>query len=343
MSEEVEMGAGASPPPATLLQMMTGYWVSQALHVAAKLGIADLLADGPVDCEDLAAATDTHAPSLQRVLRALASVGVFTEVSPGSFALTPLAELLRTETPGSMRALAIMYAEEQYRAWGELLHSVRTGEMAFDHQFGMGYFEYLAQHPEADRVFNEAMTGWTHQLVGAVVDTYDFSPFKTIVDVGGGYGALLAAILRSNPGTRGVLFEQPHVVASAEEQVVAAGVADRCTFVSGDFFAAVPTGGDAYVLSQILHDWDDERCVAILGQCRRAMPDHGKLLVVELVLPEGDEPFLGKWLDLHMLVLLGSRERTAAEYDTLFRAAGFKLARVVLTPPGPSVVEAVPV
>ena len=343
MSEEVEMGAGASPPPATLLQMMTGYWVSQALHVAAKLGIADLLADGPVDCEDLAAATDTHAPSLQRVLRALASVGVFTEVSPGSFALTPLAELLRTETPGSMRALAIMYAEEQYRAWGELLHSVRTGEMAFDHQFGMGYFEYLAQHPEADRVFNEAMTGWTHQLVGAVMDTYDFSPFKTIVDVGGGYGTLLAAILRSNPGTRGVLFEQPHVVASAEEQLVAAGVADRCTFVGGDFFAAVPTGGDAYVLSQILHDWDDERCVAILGQCRRVMPDHGKLLVVELVLPEGDEPFLGKWLDLHMLVLLGSRERTAAEYDTLFRAAGFKLARVVPTPPGPSVVEAVPV
>ncbi len=343
MSEDEAMGTGPGPLPATLLQMMTGYWVSQALHVAAKLGIADLLANGPVDCEDLAAATDTHAPSLQRVLRALASVGVFTEVSPGSFALTPLAELLRSETPGSMRALAIMYAEEQYRAWGELLHSVRTGEMAFDHQFGMGYFEYLAQHPEADRVFNEAMTGWTHQLVGAVVDAYDFSPFKTVVDVGGGYGALLAAILRSNPSTWGILFEQPHVVASAEEQLAAAEVADRCTFVGGDFFAAVPSGGDAYVLSQILHDWDDERCVAILGQCRRAMPDHGKLLVVELVLPEGDEPFLGKWLDLHMLVLLGGRERTAAEYDTLFRAAGFKLARVVPTPPGPSVVEAIPV
>ena len=343
MSEDAAMDAGASPPPVTLLQMMTGYWVSQALYVAAKLGIADLLADGPLDCEDLAAATDTHAPSLQRVLRALASVGVFTEVSPGSFALTPLAELLRTETPGSMRALAIMYAEEQYRAWGELLHSVRTGEMAFDQQFGMGYFEYLAQHSEADRVFNEAMTGWTHQLVGAVVDTYDFSPFKTVVDVGGGYGALLAAILQSNPGTRGVLFDLPHVVASTEEHLAAAGVAGRCTFVGGDFFEAVPAGGDAYVLSQILHDWDDERCVAILGQCRRAMPDHGKLLVVELVLPAGDEPFFGKWLDLHMLVLLGGRERTAAEYDTLFRAAGFKLARVVPTPPGPSVVEAVPI
>jgi hypothetical protein len=337
------MDTGASPPPATLLQMMTGYWVSQAVYVAAKLGIADLLADGPVGCDHLAAATDTHAPSLRRVLRALASVGVFTEASPGSFTLTPLAELLRTETPGSMRALAIMYAEEQYRAWGELLHSVRTGEMAFDHQFGMGYFAYLAQHPEADRVFNEAMTGWTHQLVGAVVDTYDFSPFNTVVDVGGGYGTLLAAILRRNPGARGILFDQPHVVASAEEHLATSGVADRCTAVGGDFFAAVPAGGDAYVLAQILHDWDDERCVAILGQCRRAMPNHGKLLVVELVLPPGDEAFFGKWLDLHMLVLLGGRERTAAEYDALFRGAGFELARVVPTPPGPSVVEAVPV
>jgi O-methyltransferase domain/Dimerisation domain len=343
MSEDVAMDTGASPPPATLLQMMTGYWVSQAIHVAAKLGIADLLADGPVDCEDLALATNTHAPSLRRVLRALASVGVFTEVSPGSFALTPLAELLRTETPGSMRALAIMYAEEQYRAWGELLHSVRTGETAFEQQFGMGYFEYLAQHPESDRVFNEAMTGWTHQLVGAVVDTYDFSAFKTVVDVGGGYGALLAAILQNNSGMRGILFDLPHVVASAEEQLAATEVADRCTFVGGDFFAEVPAGGDAYVLSQILHDWDDERCVAILGNCRQVIPDHGKLLVVELVLPPGDEPFLGKWLDLHMLVLLGGRERTAAEYNTLFRAAGFELARVVPTPPGPSVVEAVPV
>jgi O-methyltransferase len=163
------------------------------------------------------------------------------------------------------------------------------------------------------------------------------------VDVGGGYGALLATILRNNPGTRGILFEQPHVIASAEEELVAAAVADRCTFVGGDFFVEVPAGGDAYVLSQILHDWDDERCVAILGQCRRAMPDHGKLLVVELVLPPGDEPFLGKWLDLHMLVLLGGRERTATEYDALFRAAGFKLARVVPTSPGPSVVEAIPV
>lgn len=341
MSENVP--TGAVPPPATLLQMMTGYWVSQALYVAAKLGVADLLAAGPRPVEELAAATQTDAPSLRRVLRALVSVGVFTEARPGTFALTPLAALLRTGTPDSMRALAIMYAEEQYRAWGDLLHSVQTGETAFERRFGTSYFAYLAQHPEADRVFNEAMTGWTTQLVGAVVDAYDFSPFKTIADVGGSYGTLLAAMLRSNPAARGILFDQPHVVAAAGEQLVVAGVAERCTTVGGDFFVEVPAGGDAYVLAQILHDWDDERSVAILRQCRRAMPAHGKLLVIELVLPPGEEPFFGKWLDLHMLVLLGARERTATEYDALFRAAGFALARVVPTAAGPSVVEAVPV
>ena len=334
---------GAVPPPATLLQMMTGYWVSQALYVAAKLGVADLIDEGPRRVEELAAATQTDAPSLRRVLRALASVGVFTEVRPDTFALTPLAALLRTGTPDSMRALAIMYAEEQYRAWGDVLHSVRTGEPAFEKQFGTSYFAYLAQHPGADRVFNEAMTGYTTQLVGAVVDAYDFSPFKTIVDVGGSYGTLLATILRSHPAARGILFDQPHVVAVAGEQLAAAGVAERCTTVGGDFFAEVPAGGDAYVLAQILHDWDDERSVAILRQCRRAMPAHGKLLVVELVLPPGEEPFFGKWLDLHMLVLAGARERTATEYEALFRATGFALARVVPTAAGPSVVEAMPV
>ena len=182
MSENLPNGAGGVPLPATLLQMMTGYWVSQALYVAAKLGVADLLADGPRTVDDLAAATQTDGPSLRRVLRALASVGVFTEASPTTFALTPLAVLLRTGTPDSMRALAIMYAEEQYRAWGDFLHSVQTGETAFEKHFGTSYFAYLAQHPEADRVFNQAMTGYTTQLVGAVVKAYDFSPFKTVVE-----------------------------------------------------------------------------------------------------------------------------------------------------------------
>ena len=342
MSHTVAPGTTVTPPPVALLQMMTGYWVSQAIYVAAKLGIADLMADGPASTEDLAAATQSHAPSLHRLLRALASVGVFTEATPGHFALTPLADLLRTGTPASMHALAITYNEEMYRAWGDMLYSVQTGKPAFEHAFGMPVFAYFAEHPEPSRVFNEAMTSWTNQLVIGVAHAYDFSPFGTVVDVGGGHGALLASMLERNPGLHGILFDQPHVVAEAGDHLVAAGVADRTMTVGGDFFVAVPPGGDAYVLSQILHDWDDERSVAILRQCRQAIPDHGKLLVVELVLPAGDEPFFGKWLDLHMLAIPGGRERTAAEYDALFRAAGFALTRVIPTAAGPSIVEGVP-
>lgn len=328
--------------PTALLQMMTGYWVSQALYVAAKLGVADLLVDGAQPVENLATATQTDAHSLQRILRALASVGVFTEVNPGVFALTPLAALLRSGIPDSMRALAIMYAEEQYQAWGNVLHSVRTGESAFDQQFGMNYFEYLAQHPVADQVFNQAMSGYTTQLVGAVLDAYDFSAFKTIVDIGGSYGTLLTAVLRTNRTARGILFDQPHVVAAAEAHLVASGVSERCKTVGGDFFIGVPSGGDAYLLAQILHDWNDERSVAILRQCRRVIPAQGKLLVIELVLPQSEEPSFGKWLDLHMLVMAGARERTEAEYAVLFRTAGFELSRIAATRAGPSVIEAVP-
>ena len=338
-----EISTTIAPPPAVLLQMMTGYWVSQAVYVAAKLGVADLLVDGPLPVEALAERTGSHAPSLHRTLRALASAGVFTEASPGTYALTPMAELLRSGTPNSMRALAIMYAEEHYRAWGDFLYSVRTGKTAFSEYFGMDYFAYIAQHPEADRIFNEAMSGWTGQFVSAVVESYDFSPFHTVVDVGGSYGELLVAVLRANPAARGVLFDQPHVADAAGAYLERACVADRCTTVSGDFFVEVPPDGDAYLLAQILHDWDDERCVAILRQCRRAMPAHGKLLVIELVLPTGDEPFFGKWLDLHMLLLLGAQERTAAEYERLLHTAGFEMASVVPTLAGPSVVEAVPI
>lgn len=335
--------AGADPPPVALLQMMTGYWVSQSVYIAAKLGIADLLVDGPRSAEDLATATRTHAPSLYRVLRALASVGVFTETTPGAFALTPMADLLRTGTADSMHALAIIYNEELYQAWGDLLHSVRTGLPAFEHHFGMPVFTYFAEHPEVDRGFNEAMTSYTGQLARAVPEVYDFSPFRTVVDVGGSYGTLLAAILERNPAARGILFDQPHVAAAAGAHLAESGIADRCTAVGGDFFSEVPAGGDAYVLSQILHDWDDERCIAILRQCRRVMPDQGRLQVVELVLPPGEEPFFGKWLDLHMLAIPGGRERTAEEYDALFRAAGFALTSVAATPAGPSVVEAIPI
>jgi hypothetical protein len=323
--------------------MMTGYWVSQAIYVAAKLGIADLLAEGPRSAEELAAATQAHAGALYRVLRALASVGIFSEVSPSHFALTPLADLLRSGTPNSMRALAIVYAEALYRAWAEALYSVRTGEPAFERVFGVPPFEYFEQNPASGEVFNEAMVGWTSQITQAITAAYEFSPFGTIADIGGGHGALLAAILHSTPAARGILFDLPHVVAGADPFLSAAGVSGRCTRVGGDFFVEIPAGADAYVLAQILHDWDDEHSVAILRQVRRAMPDHAKLLVVELTLPEGDAPAFGKWMDLHMLVLLNGRERTAAQYAQLFHAAGLTLVRTIPTSTGQSIVEAIPV
>jgi O-methyltransferase domain/Dimerisation domain len=344
MSDDVAQSPSATPPPVALLQMMTGYMISKAIYVAAKLGIADHLVDGPASAEDLAAATGADAPSLYRVLRALASVGIFTETTDGHFALTPLASLLRSGTPDSLRALAMTYNEEMYRVWGDMLYTVRTGTPAWEREIGMPVFEFFDTHPEASAIFNEAMVGWTHQLTDAVIAAYDFSPFATVVDVGGGFGALLAAILQHYPSARGILFDLPRVVEGAEGFLKVQGVADRCTRVGGDFFATAPVGGDAYILAQILHDWDDEHCVTILRQVRQAMPEQGKLLVVELVLPtEKNEPFFGKWLDLHMMVLLGARERTAEQYAALFRASGFVLSRVVPIATGQSVVEAIPV
>ena len=284
----------------------------------------------------------THLRSI-RLLRALASVGVFTETSPRIFALTPLAALLRSGTPESMQALAITYNEEMYHAWGNVLHSIQTGEPAFAHHFGMGPFPYFAQNPEADRIFNEAMIGYTHQVANAVTGTYDFSPFRAVVDVGGGYGTLLAAILRSNHAAHGILFDIPHVIDAAGTFLSTSGVGERCICISGDFFAALPSGGDVYVLSQILHDREDGSASRFSSQRRRVMPEHGKLLVVEIVLLEGNEPSFGKWLDLHMLAIPGGRERTEAEYGALFRAAGFALVSVIPTPAGPSIVEARPV
>ncbi|ALN63240.1 O-methyltransferase family protein [Lysobacter antibioticus] len=341
MTENIR--AGAVPLSSILLQMITGYWVTQSLYVAAKLGIADLVADAPKPIEELAAKTGAKAPLLKRVLRTIASIGVFTETEPGIFGITPLAALLRSGTPDSMRPQAIMHGEEQYRAWADVLHNVQTGETAFEKEFGTSYFGYLAKHPEADRVFNEAQAGYTKQVAHAVVDAYDFSPFKTVIDIGAGYGPLLSAILRSQPEARGILFDQPHVAQAAGKRLAEAGVGDRCGTVGGDFFVEVPADGDVYILSLLLHDWDDQRSIEILRNCRRAMPAHGKLLIVELVLPEGEEPFFGKWLDLHMLVLLGAQERTADEFKTLFAASGFALERVLPTASGLSIVEARPI
>jgi hypothetical protein len=332
----------ADQAPVTLLRMMTGYWIAKALNVAAELGVADLLRDGPRTVDELAAGCAAHPPTLYRVLRALASVGVFTEAEGRNFALTPLADLLRSDFPGSMRALARMYGSEQYRAWGDLLDSVRTGEPAFERAFGTSYFEYLAHSPQAGAVFNEAMTGYTTRVADAVVAAYDFAGIDTVVDVGGGHGLLLATILRAHQTVRGVLLDLPHVVSGAQPLLESAGVADRCETVGQDFFSSVSEGADLYMLAQILHDWDDERCRVILGNCRRVMKAEGKLVVVEQVLGPPNEASFGKWLDLHMLVLLSGHERTEEEYRALLGAAGFEIARVIATSSGASIVEAIP-
>jgi O-methyltransferase/methyltransferase family protein len=332
-------------PPLALLHMMTGCWISQALYVAAKLGIADLLQEGPQSCARLAEATQTHAGALYRVLRALASVGVFAEDEMGCFRLTPLADLLRTDAPGSLRAFAIMLgAPEHWRAWEGVLHSVRTGQPAFDHVFGIPLFQYFPTHPEAARIFDDAMTSRSGQENTAILAAYDFAAAHTVVDVGGGQGTLLASILEVHPHARGVLFDLPHVIAPARTHIERAGQAARWECVAGDFFTAVPTGGDCYLLKKVIHDWDDERAQRILTNCRTAMSSAGRLLLMEPLIPPGNEASFNKLLDLLMLVWnAGGRERTEREHQGLLASAGFHLSRVIPTRSGISIIEAVPV
>ena len=337
------MQADEVPPAVALYQKLTGTWVAQSISVVAKLGTADALADGPKGVDELAVAANAHAPSLYRLLRALASVGIFAEDEDGRFRLTPLAEPLRSDAPGSVRSFAMMLgAEWNWQPWGHLLHSVTTGQAAFEHAYGTSIFQYMADRPEAAAIFDAAMTGRSSQDANAVTAAYDFSPFRTIVDVGGGRGTLLAAILRANPGVRGILFEQAHVIPGARQYLDGAGLGQRCELVAGDFFESVVAGGDAYVLKWIVHDWDDEHAVRILERCRRAMSGAGRLLLVETVIPPGNDPSSGKLADLAMMVWTGGKERTEAEYRSLLAAAGFELTRVVPTPSSLSVIEGVP-
>jgi hypothetical protein len=260
-------------PSAAMLRMISGFWLSRALYAAAKLGLADLLKDGPRTADDLAKLSGTHAPSLYRVLRALASAGVFSETPDGRFSSTPLSSTLETDAPASLRGFAIAeLGEDHYPAWAELLHSVRTGEIAFNRLFGMSVWEYRAQHPDDARIFDEAMASFTAAGNEAILAAYDFSPFRKIVDVGGGDGSLIAGILKTHPAVQGVVFDLPHAIMHAQQRLEAAGLTNRCQAVAGDFFESVPDGGDAYALKWIIHDWDDERAVTILRNCRRAMP-----------------------------------------------------------------------
>jgi hypothetical protein len=324
-----------------LAGMITGYWLAQAVYAAAKLEIADRLADGPRTADELATLTGAHDRSLYRLLRALASVGVFAEDAAGRFALTPMAELLRRDVPGSQWAWAVMMGEEHYHCWGDLLYSIETGQTAFDRIYGEPIFEFLSQNPEKAKVFDAAMVNIHGRETAAVIDAYDLSRFGTIADVGGGNGSLLRGVLQRHPSVQGILFDLPHVVERAAALVESDGLSDRVRLVGGNFFQEVPAGADAYLLRHIIHDWDDEKSLQILGSVHRAIGEDGRLLLVESVIAPGNEPSFGKLLDLTMLLLPGGQERTEAEYRDLLAKAGFRLTRIVPTTAEVSVIEAV--
>jgi hypothetical protein len=331
----------SSSPQQHLNQLICGYWHSQCVYVAAKLGIADLLANGPQSIDDLAQKAGAHRPSLFRVLRALASLGVFAEEPGQRFRLTSAAEPLRRDVPGSQWAMAVMMGEEHFRAWGELLYSVRTGKIGFDKVFRRPVFEFLSQNPEQAATFDKAMVGVHGRETSAMLDAYDFSPFASVADIGGGNGTTLSGILKRHPAIHGTLFDLPGVIQRAGASVEAAGLSNRIHLVAGDFFESVPAGADAYVLRHIIHDWEEDKAIRILTNVRQVLGEKGRVLVVESVIPPGNEPFFGKLLDVTMLVIPGGQERTAEEYGDLFGKAGLRLVRIVPTATEVSLIEGV--
>lgn len=331
------------PPDAQVMQLICGAFVSQAVYVAAKLGIADLLSGGPKHVNDLAEKTATDSRSLYRLLRSLASVGAFTETDIKVFGNTPMSETLRSDVPRSTRDLAIWIGEEpHWRVYGHLLYSVQTGKAAWDKVLGEPVFPYLFNtDKELGQIFNQAMTSFSHQSIGAVLASYDFSGAGTIADIAGGFGHLLAAILQKNAEAKGVLFDLPTPLAGAPQMFESYGVADRVELVEGDFFNGVPVKADIYLLKHIIHDWYEDNCEKILRNIRESMPDDARVLIIEAVIPEGNGPNFGKIIDLEMLLSPGGVERTETEFAELLAASGFKLNRIVPTPGPMSIVEAV--
>lgn len=336
------MPAENIPPPQSLLQIATGFWASRALYIAAKLGIADQLADGPESAEGLASACGMHAGSLRRVLRALASLGVFAEDAQGHFVQTPLSLGLRSGAAGSLREFVVMLGEpESWLAWGDVMHSVRTGQSAFEHVFGATLFDHLAAHPDAARTFDAAMAERGAAENEAVLAAWEFPQSGRVVDVGGGQGSLLAAVLRSHKGLNGILFDIAHVVERARPMFGAQGLTRRWQGVAGDFFTdPLPAGADLYLLKKVIHDWDDTQAVAILQACARAMSPASRLLLIEPVIALDNEPSFAKLLDLFMLVWPGGRERTMPEHASIIAAAGLELRRSVVTRSPLSILEA---
>ncbi|WP_241010997.1 acetylserotonin O-methyltransferase [Mycobacterium camsae] len=330
------------PPPAAMLEMVLAAWSAQAIATAADLGIADALAEGPLSVEELAAAVGADTDAVGRLLRALIGRDIFRQQRDGRYALTPLANALRSDARPSVAAMARWVGASQEREhWSLLTHAIRSGHGVVEELRGKAFFDYLADEPELAAIFNRAMTSTSELTVTAVVDAYDFSEFATVVDVGGGHGRLLAAILAATPNARGILFDQPQVVAGAPVVLSQHSVLERTQIAEGSFFNQdLPRGGDAYVLKLIIHDWPDDDALRILGNVRLAAGAGKKVLIVEQVIPAHSRDSLSKWLDLEMLILGSARERTTAEYECLLARSGFQMTRVVKTASPFVVIEA---
>jgi SAM-dependent methyltransferase len=339
--EPAPLGASAQ---AHLLGLIYGRFIAQALFAAASLGVADHIAAGTTETAALARAVGAEPSALRRLLRALASYGVLIETAQGQWRLTASGELLRGGVPGSLRDLARFFAAREHgAAWLALDHSVRTGESAFEAVHGTDAWRFALAHPAFDQCFNAAMTSLAGSVHREIADAYDFSGIELLVDVGGGHGKLLECLLARNPQLKGVVFELPHVAAQTQRLLGSSPLADRCRAVAGDFFVDIPVVADAYIMTAVLHDWDDEACVTILRSCRKAMKPNGRLLLGEFVLKPANEPDLGKLVDLEMLVILGrARERTADEFRALLNEADLSLRRVIPLPAGTSLIEAGP-
>ncbi len=333
----------AMPPEAQIMQLLMGCFVSQAIYVGANLGIADLLTDGPKATAELAAETDTDERSLYRLLRSLASVGVFAESVDRTFSNTPMSETLCSDTATSMRAMVLFAGDKaHWSVYSDMMYSVKTGKPAWDHVHGEPVFPYLFQtNKELGDIFNRAMTSFSHASIAGVLAAYDFSGVGTLADIAGGSGHLLGGIMQKYPSMNGVLFDLGVVLAGAPDMLASYGVADRVAMVEGDFFSEIPVVADAYIMKHIIHDWYDDNCEKILQNIRRSMPDDGRVLIVDSVIPPGNDPHPGKILDLEMLISPGGVERTAAEFETLLTNSGFRLNRIIPTFAPVSIVEAV--
>jgi hypothetical protein len=330
-------------PHTRMRQIIMGFRASQLIYVAAKLGIVDELANGARDAAALAAAVGAAPEPLYRLLRALASLGVLEEGPERTFTLTPLGHPLRRDAPGSLKSTALLYGDAVFwNAYGQMLHSIRTGETAFEHAHGEPMYAYLASHPTKASLFHEAMSGFSEQEIAAILEAYDFSGFTTVVDVGGGQGALIAALLKTWSHLRGIILDRDDVAAGSRRLLEQAGLTERANFVAGDFFQTIPRGGSAYLLKSVIHNWDDTSAQKILRNCRQAMPESARVIIMERVIPAAGTPSEAKLFDINMLVTVGGQERTEEEHRKLLHASGFELARIIPTTSPLSLIEGVP-